>query len=133
MSSSALITGGIGTPGSVALLITLGLTSGEDVVDIEFDSFWSGVQTDASAIITADGGQVRITTGSGASLVYVFWENLSLVGGEQEGPYMWIASADIPTGFTQGNLVRKGTTDYTVVHREPDGHGLERVTLQAGY
>lgn len=133
MSASSLITGGLGPSGSASLLVTLGLTPGADVVAIPFASFWLDVQVDPSDIITADGGQVRITTTSGASLVYVLWEDLSLVGGEQEGPYFWIASADIPAGLTQGDIVRKESTDYTITHREPDGHGLERITVQEGY
>jgi len=92
-------------------------------------STWTDLQSDVSDVIAQDGETVIITTDSGQHSVPVFWSSLSLVGGEQEGPSLDAADADLPADLTQGNTVTYSGTTYTIVHRQPDGHGLTTLIL----
>lgn len=91
------------------------------------------VQGDIARLTAEDGEQVRITTATVTVTVNAFWEALSLSGGEQAGQRMWVATDDLPSDFTQGDTLTYDGTTYTVTHRDPDGHGMERVTLYAGW
>lgn len=86
------------------------------------------IEDDPALLMQEDGEQIKVVTSAGTFYPYVFWQSLSLEG-EQGGPRFTIASADIPSGFTQGNTVTRNGKDYVVTHRDPDGHGLEVVTL----
>lgn len=98
-------------------------------------SLWSGLVSDVSEIAQDDGEQVKITTASGVFYVRAMWEGLSLSGGEQGGPRMWVAAADLPSDFTQSNTVTYPATSagtvYEIEHRALDGHGVELITLRA--
>jgi len=90
---------------------------------------WGELESDVADIIAGDGETVTITTDSGAHSVSVFWQGLSLEGGEQGGPAVEVADADIPADMTQGDTLTRAATTYTIAHRQPDGHGLTRLVL----
>ena len=92
-------------------------------------SLWTDLEADAAAIMEQDGEAVKITTATQTCYVRVFWQEIGLEGGEQSGPMFWCASDDLPSDFTQGNTVTRGTTTYVISHRDPDGHGLDRITV----
>lgn len=85
--------------------------------------------TDIAEIIAADGDFIDVTTGSRTYRVPCFWEGQSIAGGDQEGPRIWIAAADMPDGWTQSDTIVYNGTTYVMTHKEPDGHGLVMVTL----
>jgi hypothetical protein len=92
---------------------------------------WQDFNTaDSPTLFDEDGEQVAINTGGRAHYVNVFWQNLSLEGGgDLGGPRFWVNTAALPTGFAQGDTVEYDDITYEVTHRQPDGHGLEVVTL----
>lgn len=92
-------------------------------------NIWRRLETDVAAIFNKDGESFTITTASGAYNVVGFWDGLSLEQGEQGGPAFYCAASELPAGFTQGDTVTYDGTAYTVTHRQPDGHGIERVIL----
>lgn len=91
------------------------------------------IEPDMAILAGEDGETVTITTATVTRSVRAFWESLSLAGGEQAGEQMWVAATDLPADFTQGNIITYEQTAYTVTHREPDGHGMERITLYEGW
>lgn len=84
---------------------------------------------DVAAIAEADGEQVKITTATQTCYVRGFWEAESLVGGEQGGPFVWIAFADMPADMAMGDSLTYDGNTYRIEHRADDGHGLQRLTL----
>lgn len=90
---------------------------------------WADIDADLPDLFDGDGEQIAITTGGTVYYVKAFWRALSLEGGEQGGQAFYCSTDDLPSGFAQGDTVSYASTTYTVTHRQPDGHGIERVVL----
>lgn len=90
---------------------------------------WQDMQADSLSLFEDDGETVEITSGGRGHFVRVFWQALSLDGGELGGPRFYVVTDDLPSSFTQGDTVTYDSVSYEVTHRNPDGHGLELVTL----
>lgn len=92
-------------------------------------NIWRHLEADVATIFQKDGEQLTIITASGTYGVIGFWDGLSLEEGEQGGERAWVAAADLPSDFTQGDTLSYEGVTYTVSHRAPDGHGMEALTL----
>lgn len=90
---------------------------------------WESLESDIASIVQIDGEQIKITTATQTCYVSAFWTAESLDGGEQGGPYMWIAVEDMPDDLRTGNTATYDGISYRIEHRADDGHGLQRLTL----
>lgn len=90
---------------------------------------WTELEADAAILIAQDGERVKIVTATQTCYVNALWESESLDGGEQGGPFMWIALEDMPSDLRTGNAVTRNGTSYRIEHRADDGHGLQKWTL----
>lgn len=94
--------------------------------------FTDEIAADFADWIREDGDEVTVVSATQRVPVQAFWKGLSLRG-EQDGPEMVVVTEDLPSDFTQGNSVIYDSATYTVTHRQPHGHGTERISLLQGW
>ena len=149
MSIAALVTRGYGTPGSVALVVTRGYTSGEPSIDVGTQWLLAQVTLDlpeyfrvvmdADALAadlahmvtdTAMGWAEAFTVGGSGPYYGIFDDEAIELGSRDKDPPTLLVQATDAETWQQGDAVVIRTLTYYIAGLQPDGVGLVRLILE---
>jgi len=90
---------------------------------------WKDFEADVAAVMTSDGDEVTWQVDINDTTVNVFWQADSAED-EGLGPRFEIASDDIPSDASHGDVIKRDSVEYVVSRFLPDGHGVTTVLLK---